>query len=168
MKAILTLSLLLIITSCNDEKSEQEKTSEVTPSNSESKQPVFDKLLGLWKNKESDNFEQWSKNSESTYQYKAFSVKGRDTSWNELANVYTENNNWVFENTVKNQNNGKAIKFTSTILNDKTVQFSNPQHDFPTDINYTVADANNVNAFIIGPNKNGGKDTIPYNFIRIK
>ena len=69
---------------------------------------------------------------------------------------------------MKGQNDGKAIKFTSIILNEKTVQFSNPQHDFPTDINYTVADANTVNAFIIGPNNKGGKDTIPFNYTRLK
>ncbi len=168
MKSILTLGLLIIITSCNDEKNEQENSAELTPSNNESKQLVFDKLVGLWKNTEADNFEQWIKNSDGSYQSKGFSVKGTDTSWNEQAKIYAENNNWVFENTVKGQNDGKAVKFTSTIFNDKTVQFSNPEHDFPTDINYSVADANTVNAFIIGPNKNGGKDTIPFNFIRIK
>jgi len=168
MKAFLILSLLIVITACNDEKNEQEKSAEATPVSSESKQLVFDKLVGLWKNPEADNFEQWIKNSDGTYRSKGFSVKGADTSWNEQASIFSENNNWVFENTVKGQNDGKAVKFTSTIFNDKTVQFSNPQHDFPTDINYTVVDANTVNAFIVGPNKNGGKDTIPFNFIRIK
>ena len=168
MKAILGLSLLLFIASCNYEMKKQEKSAQAATPGSEYKQLVFDKLVGLWKNPEANNFEQWIKNSDGTYQSKGFSVKGTDTSWNEHASIFPENNNWVFENTVKGQNDGKGVKFTSTIFNDKTVQFSNPQHDFPTDINYTVADANTVNAFIIGPNKNGGKDTIPYNFIRIK
>ncbi|HEX7846271.1 MAG TPA: hypothetical protein VF476_10770, partial [Chitinophagaceae bacterium] len=82
--------------------------------------------------------------------------------------VYPENSNWVYENKVTNQNDGKAIKFTSTKMSDNSVQFSNPAHDFPTDINYTVADANTVNAFIIGPNSKGGKDTIPFNYTRHK
>jgi len=168
MKAFLILSLLIVVIACNDEKNEQENSVGSAPVSSESKQLVFDKLVGLWKNAGSDNFEQWTKNSNGTYRSKGFSVKGTDTSWNEQASIYHENNNWVFENTVRNQNNGKAIKFTSTIFNDKTVQFSNPQHDFPTDINYTVTEANTVNAFIIGPNEKGGKDTIPFNFVRIK
>jgi len=53
-------------------------------------------------------------------------------------------------------------------LNETIVQFSNPAHDFPTDINYTVADANTLRAFIVGPNNKGGKDTIPFNYIRVK
>lgn len=167
MKAILILSLIFI-TSFDDEAKEQEKSSQVSAPDNESNQLVFDKLVGLWKNPEADNFELWIKNSDGTYQSKGFSVKGTDTSWNEQASIYSEKGNWVFENTVKGQNDGKAVKFTSPIFNDKTVQFSNPQHDFPTDINYTVGDANTVNAYIIGPNKNGGKDTIPFNFIRIK
>jgi hypothetical protein len=69
---------------------------------------------------------------------------------------------------VKSQNEGKAVKFTSTFLNETSVQFSNPVHDFPTDINYTVTDDNTLRAFIVGLNNKGGKDTIPFNYIRVK
>jgi len=169
VKNTLTLSSLVIcifIGACNDKPTEAEKPTE--PATSEPKQLVFDKLVGLWESGDGKSFEQWTKNDNGTYQSRGFSVKGADTSWNEQAAIYSENKNWVFENTVKGQNNGKAIKFTSTILTETTVQFSNPQHDFPTDINYTVPDANTVNAFIVGPNAKGGKDTIPFNFTRIK
>ena len=69
---------------------------------------------------------------------------------------------------MKGQNEGKAVKFTSTFLNETSVQFSNPAYDFPTDINDTVTDANTIRAFIVGPNNKGGKDTIPFNYIRVK
>ena len=87
--------------------------------------------------------------------------------WKESARIFPENNNWVFENKVQGQNDGKTTRFTSTLLNETSVQFSNPAHDFPTDINYTVADPNTINAFIIGPNNKGGKDTIPFNYTRV-
>ena len=165
---LLAFLSMISISSCNDKKDSTEKTTETTAPVPETKELVFDKLVGTWKSEDGKSFEQWTKNDNGTYQSRAYSVKGADTSWNEQATIYPENDNWIFENTVKGQNDGRAVKFTSTIFNDKTVQFSNLQHDFPTDINYTVADAKTVNAFIIGPNKNGGKDTIPYNFIRIK
>ena len=139
------------------------KTESVAPT---LKQIVFDKLVGTWQNEDGKSFERWRKNENGTFQSVSFNVKGNDTSWNENADIYPENNNWVFENTVKGQNDGKAVKFTSSILNDNTVQFSNPAHDFPTDVNYTVADANTVHAFIVGPNNKGGKDTIPFNYTR--
>jgi len=82
--------------------------------------------------------------------------------------IYQENDHWTFENTVKGQNNGNAVKFIATLFNETTVQFSNPQHDFPTDINYTVPDPDTVNAFIVGPNAKGGKDTIRFNYTRVK
>jgi hypothetical protein len=129
---------------------------------------VFDKLVGIWVMKNGRSFEQWNKNSDGTYRSVGFTVKGADTSWNEQASIYPENNKWVFENTVKGQNDGKAVRFTSTILTERTVQFSNPAHDFPTDINYTVSDANTLNAFIVGPDNKGGKDTIPFDFTRKK
>ena len=166
--AVVVFISMISISACNDNNESLEKTSKTTAPVPEIKELVFDKLAGTWKSEDGKSFEQWTKKDDGTYQARAYSVKGADTSWNEQANIYRENENWVFENTVKGQNHDRAVRFTSTILNDTTVQFSNPQHDFPTDINYTVADANTLNAFIIGPNKNGGKDTIPYNFIRIK
>ncbi len=131
-------------------------------------QLIFDKLTGTWQSEDGKSFERWTKNNDGTYMTAGFSIKGNDTSWNEQGSVYKENNNWVFENRVKDQNDGKAIKFTSSLLNETSVQFSNPAHDFPTDINYTVADAATLRAFIVGPNNKGGKDTIPFNFTRAK
>lgn len=129
---------------------------------------VFDKLVGTWQNEDGKSFERWTKNHDGTYNSKVFSVKGTDTSYNEEAIIYKENANWVFENRVKNQNDGKAVKFTSTQLTDSHVQFSNPAHDFPTDVNYTVVDSTTVRAFIIGTAKNGRKDTFYFNYRKLK
>jgi len=128
---------------------------------------VFDKLLGTWKAVDGKSFERWSKNPDGSYASASYSLSGADTSWNEMAKIFSENGNWIFENNVKGQNNGQSVRFTSTFLTDSIVQFSNPAHDFPTDVNYTVIDSNNLHAFIIGPNKNGGRDTIPFNYSRL-
>jgi len=108
-----------------------------------------------------------NKNPDGSYASASYSLSGSDTSWNEMAKIFSENGNWIFENNVKGQNNGQSVRFTSTFLTDSIVQFSNPAHDFPTDVNYTVIDSNNLHAFIIGPNKNGGRDTIPFNYSRL-
>lgn len=168
LKLLIGFLLTINIVACNDTGNSEEKTTEAITANNKPKELVFDKLVGLWKSEDSRSCELWIKNADGTYQSRAYSIKGVDTSWNEQANIFPENDNWIFENTVKGQNDGKAVKFTSTILNENTVQFSNPQHDFPTDVNYTVQDTNTLNAFIIGPNNKGGKDTIPFNYTRIK
>lgn len=131
------------------------------------KSSVFDRLTGTWQSEDGKSFERWIKKDNGTYTSVGYSIKDGDTSWNEQANIYPENNNWIFENTVKGQNDGKAIKFTSSVLNENSVQFSNPAHDFPTDINYTIANANSLKAFIVGPNNRGGKDTISFNFRKV-
>ena len=166
--ASIAVILVTVLAGCS---SDNDKPIEATAeSQSASTEPgrrrVFDKLLGTWKSDDGKTFERWTKNENGSYHSDVFSVKGTDTSWNEQANIYRENDKWIFENTVKGQNEGKPVKFTSILFDENSVQFSNPAHDFPTDINYTVPDANTVKAFIVGPNKNGGKDTIPFGYTR--
>jgi hypothetical protein len=154
-----------IIACNNSDKKEESAAVAATPVTG---QLVFDKLIGTWQSEDGKSFERWTKNADGSFRSAGFSVTGTDTSWNEQANIFIENDHWIFENTVKGQNDGKAIKFTSSLLTDNSVHFSNPTHDFPTDINYTVPDDNTVNAFIVGPNNKGGKDTIPFNFKKLE
>jgi len=157
---ILAISLF---SACNNSQTESSPESSATKSDL-----VFDKLIGTWQNEDGSGFERWTKKEHGGFQSIAFSVKGSDTSWNENARIYPENDKWIFENTVKGQNDGKSVKFTSSLLTDSSVQFSNLTHDFPTDVNYTVINANSVHAFIVGPNSKGGKDTIPFIYTRVK
>jgi Domain of unknown function (DUF6265) len=169
LKLMVAFFMAFSITACNDQNDNKKETTAATESiSSPVLELVFDKLIGTWQSEDGKSFERWVKNNDGSFRSAAFSIRGNDTSWNEQALIYPEKDNWVFENTVKGQNEGKAVKFTSILLTANSVQFSNPAHDFPTDINYTVRDANTLNAFIIGPNANGGKDTIPFNFIRVK
>ncbi len=145
------------------ETATQTKEESVTPD-----PLVFDKLLGIWQSEDGKSFERWTKNPDGTYASVVYVLNGKDTAFQERAKIYEEQGKWIFENTVSGQNDGKAVKFTAGILTEKTVQFSNPAHDFPNDINYTLPDNNTVNAFIVGKNKQGGQDTIPFNYKRVK
>jgi hypothetical protein len=153
---------MIFFTACNNSASKKQTDTASTT------QAVFDKLVGTWQNKNATSFERWTKKIDGSFQSVVFSLKGKDTLWNEQASIYPESGHWIFENRVKDQNGGKAVRFTSSLINDNSVQFSNPTHDFPTDINYTIVDANTVHAFIVGPNDKGGKDTIPFNYTRVK
>lgn len=164
---LLSFVLASIISSCNTGDKNKPQSAETEATIPPVIQSVFEKLIGTWQNEDGKSFERWTKKEDATYQSVAFSIKGSDTSWNEQARIYPEKDTWVFENTVKGQNDGKAVKFISSILNETSVQFSNTAHDFPTDINYTVADANTIHAFIVGPNSKGGKDTIPFNYKKV-
>jgi hypothetical protein len=168
---MMSLFFLTLIFSCNNNAdiSESKETGVVasTPSATPA-QLIFDRLLGNWKGTSGRSFERWIKNPDGTYQSDAYSIRAKDTSWNEHARIYPENNTWVYDNLVKNQNDGKSVRFISSSISPTSVQFSNPAHDFPTDVCYTIIDDNTVHAFIIGPNSKGGKDTIPFDYIRMK
>lgn len=166
LKTVIAIAIMAMTASCNNQSKPADAATDEKPAVTKTGQPVFEKLTATWKSEDGKSFERWTKGEDGTYTSVVFSVKGTDTSWNEQARIYPENGQWVFENTVKNQNEGKSVKFISSILTDNTVQFSNPAHDFPTDVHYTVTDSNTVNAFIIGPNSKGGRDTIPFNYTR--
>ena len=162
MKYITCLLLSVGLIACNN------NTQEAGPViNEPNNKLVMDGMIGTWLNEDGKSFERWTKNEDGSFNSAAYSIKGSDTMWNERASVYQENSNWIFENLVTGQNEGKAVKFTSTQLSPTSVQFSNPAHDFPTDINYSITSDTTIHAFIIGPNEKGGKDTILFDFRKI-
>ena len=113
-------------------------------------------------------YERWTKESNSQFRSEVFTINSGDTIWKEQADVFQENEQWIFQNTVKDQNDGKAIRFTSTVWNDSMVQFSNTRHDFPQQIRYLLKNNNTIHAYIAGPNNKGGMDTIPFNYTRYR
>ena len=162
--------LVFVVAACNNQQAENagpvnDSSSTVTITPLEN---VFDKLLGTWQNTGDKSFERWTKNEDSSYHVVVFDVKGTDTTFKEDNKVYLDGGKWVSANKVSGQNDGKTIKFTESLITANSFQFSNPAHDFPTDIHYDIIDANTVNAYIVGPNSKGGKDTIPFNYTRVK
>ena len=150
-----------ILISCSNTAIKNKESTDILASH----QLIFDKLIGTWENKNGKDFERWSKNNDGSYHSLGFRINGSDTSWDRDAKIYPENDKWVFENLGRNDT--KSVKFISIILNDKTVQFSNPSNNFPSDVNYTIADSNTLNAFIVGHlNDHKKMDTISYNYTK--
>lgn len=172
ISASIILALSAFIASCNNKNastsSEMKSTTSKDSASASAAPSVFDLLIGTWKHSNGRLFERWTRNDNGTYNSVVYTLKGSDTSWRERASIYPERDKWIYENLVAGQNAGKPVKFTSIFITANSVQFSNPAHDFPTDINYTLPDANRVNAFIVGPNNKGGKDTILFNYTREK
>ena len=164
----ITILATILCFSCNNntQAGKQEKANQDT-SQLKKQLLVFDKLLGTWINEDGKSFERWSQNENGSYKSVVFRVKEADTIYTEEVIVYHQNGKWISKNKEFGQNDEKAVQFTVSLLTDSSVQFSNPEHDFPTDIQYTIIHSNRVNAFIAGPNKKGGKDTIPFTYTRV-
>lgn len=150
--ALIAICILICMSCSNTEKMGEDKKPDL----------VFDKLIGIWKLADEDQYEQWKKNEDGSYSSKMFAVEGKDTNVMEDVKIIKEADKWHFETIVKDQNKGKSVTFTSTILQDTLVQFENPAHDFPRMINYRLDSENNMQAFI-----GGTTDTIYFNFSRV-
>lgn len=129
---------------------------------------VLDKLVGTWQSPDGKSFERWTKENDERYHSFVYNLNGKDTVVNERAVVYREGEQWVFENQVSGQNDGKRVKFTSAFVKEDAIEFNNPAHDFPNVIHYSIPNNAQINAFIVGNNEKGGKDTIPFNYRRVK
>ncbi len=154
MKKVAIISMCIIFClSCSN----KDESTEVAD-----KKLVFDGLVGTWKLNEEEQFEEWKWHEDGSYSSRAFSVAGKDTNVMEEVKIINEGGKWNFITQVKGQNKGKAVTFTSTILQDTLVQFENPAHDFPRMINYRLPSKNVMQAFI-----GGATDTIYFNFSRV-
>src|SRR6185503_18882526 len=101
LRIVIAFVLLFDLGACSNEKNNTEESKTANTNTAPVKLLVFDKLTGTWQSENGKNFERWSKKEDGTFQSAAFSIKGNDTSWNESAKIYPENNKWVFENTVR-------------------------------------------------------------------
>lgn len=166
LKTIFLMCVLAMFSACSDNTNNHPSTDGDEKNNESA--TILDKLIGIWQNEDGKSFERWTKTGDGTYQSDGFHIEGKDTMFTEKVNVRHENGGWFSENTVFNQNQGGAIGFTITSITTSELHFNNPTHDFPTDIHYHLVDNNTIHAFIAGPNQSGGRDTIPFNFIRVK
>lgn len=128
---------------------------------------VFDKLVGTWQSEDKLSYERWTRNADGSFHSSVYSVKGKDTVFMEQADIFKKDGKWIFENIVRDQNKGQKTRFTSGNMDENTIQFTNPEHDFPNEIHYTLPDNQHIKAFIVGKNEQGGMDTIPFNYVRM-
>lgn len=109
-------------------------------------------LLGTWQNTTPRGVlvEQWQKLNDSTYTGKSYFWAGKDTAFTENIALEQRGGKLYYIPTVKNQNNGKPVKFTQTGAG---LVFENPAHDFPQKITYQQVKPDSLLAEISGMSK---------------
>jgi len=121
-------------------------------------------LIGTWENKSPRRtvYETWSKTSDIEFTGKSYILKEADTIVFENLRLVQEQNKLIYIPTVKNQNDGLPVRFTSKTITETELVFENLQHDFPQIISYTKIGADSLVAVISGT-KNGQerKQTFP-------
>lgn len=112
-------------------------------------------LLGSWQQKSAKGIttESWQKLNDSTYQAQSYELRGKDTVSAETIRLEQHGSNLYYIPTVKNQNDGKPVIFTSTKSGAGKLIFENPTHDFPQKISYTQISKDSLLAEISGISK---------------
>ncbi|NRA13718.1 MAG: hypothetical protein HRT57_17390 [Crocinitomicaceae bacterium] len=130
---IIILTMVSVIFSCADQEAND------TNSISYSELKKSDWLIGKWQynSSEGNATEIWEKKNDSLYVGESYFIIGQDTVQSEQINLEQHGSALLYIPTVKDQNNGKPVKFTLTLATSKLLVFENPAHDFPQKISYT-------------------------------
>lgn len=109
-------------------------------------------LIGTWENKTSKGsiYETWSKINSNEFSGKSYIVKEQDTIVFENIQLVQEQNRLLYIPSVKNQNDGLPVRFTSSAISERKLIFENLNHDFPQVISYTKISVDSLVAEISG------------------
>ncbi|MFP9097984.1 DUF6265 family protein [Flavobacterium sp. RHBU_24] len=109
-------------------------------------------FIGQWENKsaEGDLVENWKKENDSLYIGESYFIVKGDTVFAERVALVDIYGKMSYNVSVANQNEGEAIPFVMTDINDERVIFENPQHDYPSKIMYSKVAPDSLVAEISG------------------
>ncbi|NCI46061.1 DUF6265 family protein [Sediminibacterium soli] len=100
--------------------------------------------------------EQWKIKDNNTLSSNGFSIRAKDTIWQERVELVLKSNHLSYISAVANQNEGNAVAFKYTGEDNGVFTFSNAGHDFPQHINYEFINKDSLHAWING--KQEGKE----------
>ena len=94
---------------------------------------------GLWKATGREVFEEWAWNADSTTLVgRGYRIVDGNEVTTETLQITFQEDHWVYQATVPNQNEGATISFHETPQIGSSITFTNPTHDFPKSISYTL------------------------------
>ena len=149
MKKLLIVLFGILIVSCNQNKNEalEKKTVEITI-----EQTSFDWLLGNWERLgEKDGkrtFEKWQKISKNEYSGIGFTMKDKDTVWQETMKLVATDGTWNL--LVKAPSDPKPTLFKMTNHTDNEFTCENHEIEFPNKIKYWK-NGEKLNALVSNP-----------------
>jgi hypothetical protein len=119
-------------------------------------------LAGRWEceGKKGNIYEEWKTVDEQKMEGRSFRVYKKDTTFNETMQIVIEGQDLFYIATVKDQNNGEAVRFKMSDGNSMHMTFENKEHDFPQLIKYQWKQNNHFNAEVSGLIKGKKKSQI--------
>lgn len=113
-------------------------------------QNCCDMFSGIWQVKDKQQFEQWEQASEKLWLGKSYKIVNGEEAVSETLKIIKNGDTIIYEATVLNQNDGKAVPFVlNSNVKDK-LSFENPNHDFPKKIQYQFLSERECHVQVIG------------------
>lgn len=100
--------------------------------------PDISWLEGTWVSAEGNFYEVWNDDGTGGLQGAGITVTERDTLFSEEMTIRTDGGKMVYLARVPGQNNGLPVAFPLESHDREMLRFSNPGHDFPREISYTL------------------------------
>lgn len=119
--------------------------------------PNFDRLTGAWlmQTPRMSFLEKWEKN-EAGFTGAMYVIRNTDTTAAESIRLIQQQDDFYYEATTANQNEGKAVLFKLVSYSPDKWVFENPTHDYPQRIVYVFSGSDSLVASIsaiTGPEK---------------
>lgn len=126
-------------------------------------------LIGTWENitPRGSIYESWSKINDIEFSGKSYVLRDDETIVLETIQLVQEQDGLFYIPTVKNQNEGMPVRFSTKTISETKVIFENPQHDFPQFISYTKITSDSLVAEIWGT-RNGQKRKLTFPMKRVE
>jgi hypothetical protein len=131
----------------------------------------FNWLLGTWtmKDKDGTSYETWHYVNDSTFQSRAYLVRGsKDTVEQEAVKLVYRGKALYYIPTVNGQNNHQPVTFKITSVKKNEFISENPKHDFPQRVAYRLEAPGKLYAWIDGTNAKKQFKKIDYHMEKVK
>jgi hypothetical protein len=109
-------------------------------------------LPGIWKMETESEvvYESWTQKSDCEFAGTSYLIRAGDTIVLETIRIIEEGEELFYIPTVSNQNDGKPVRFTASLVSSTKLVFENAAHDFPQKISYRWITADSMVAEISG------------------
>ncbi len=112
-------------------------------------------MVGTWKMEGKEQYEVWETNKNKELIGYSYKIENNQKTITETLSIKIIDNQFIYEATVPDQNEGKTIQFT---LNNKIqtyLSFENIEHDFPKKIQYKRINDNEIEITVLGDKGQG-------------
>lgn len=145
MKILVSILILFLSSSCADKKASE-----------------LDFLVGTWKRDNKEQFEVWEKNNSLEFIGYSYRFKDNQKIITETLVINKIGDQFVYEATVPDQNEGRTIQFILNTETDSLFSFENDKHDFPKKIQYKKMNDHQLKVIVLGDDDSG------FSYIQIK